>query len=391
MKILLPIILLSFFFNTYSQQTGIKFEKETSLLKALVKAKATGKLIFIDCYTSWCTPCKKMEKNVFPKKSVGLFYNKNFINLKLDMEKSSGRQVFEKYAIVAFPTLLYLDANGKTIKREAGGYGVNSFIDIGKKAINNAKKLAPLRAKIRRNNPSAETLALYLKIVPEALDREKVLNSYFSSKSKKEKSSNDSWKLFNEFVDDLDNPQFRFFLDNRRSFESQYGEEVIERKIFDAFLKYSNKRRKNNDKVINLKKIDSKLYSNLGKFKEFEKASKNCRKNNKDFEEWNNFIIKTKDYFELNVSPLKTLNDTCWYIYENYKKFSDIKALEMAKKWSKTSLEISPRNHFFNDTYAHILFDLGEIAKAIKYQTKAMHLSPSNFYKEELARFKRAL
>lgn len=32
--------------------------QELSLEKALEKAKGEGKMVFIDCYTSWCGPCK---------------------------------------------------------------------------------------------------------------------------------------------------------------------------------------------------------------------------------------------------------------------------------------------------------------------------------------------
>ena len=50
----------------------VAFEPEgTTLEQASAKAKAENKLIFIDCYTQWCGPCKKMSKEVFPQASVG--------------------------------------------------------------------------------------------------------------------------------------------------------------------------------------------------------------------------------------------------------------------------------------------------------------------------------
>ena len=51
---------------------GIAFEPEgTTLEQASVKAKAEHKLIFLDCYTQWCGPCKKMAREVFPQPQVG--------------------------------------------------------------------------------------------------------------------------------------------------------------------------------------------------------------------------------------------------------------------------------------------------------------------------------
>jgi len=41
---------------------GIQFIKSSSWEQVLQKAKAENKIIFIDCYTTWCAPCKAMEK-----------------------------------------------------------------------------------------------------------------------------------------------------------------------------------------------------------------------------------------------------------------------------------------------------------------------------------------
>ncbi len=71
------------------QAQGIRFA-EGSWKELLETAKKEGKLIFVDCYTEWCQPCKQMEQQVFPSKKVGKFYNEHFINVKMDMEKGEG-------------------------------------------------------------------------------------------------------------------------------------------------------------------------------------------------------------------------------------------------------------------------------------------------------------
>jgi thiol:disulfide interchange protein len=42
--------------------------------QALAKAKKENKLVFLDAYTSWCGPCKQMQRNVFPQTTVGSFF-----------------------------------------------------------------------------------------------------------------------------------------------------------------------------------------------------------------------------------------------------------------------------------------------------------------------------
>lgn len=44
--------------------------------------KKEKKLIFVDCYTSWCGPCKMLAKNVFTQDKVA-----DFIILNLSVSK----------------------------------------------------------------------------------------------------------------------------------------------------------------------------------------------------------------------------------------------------------------------------------------------------------------
>ena len=62
--------------------------REGGFAEALEAAKSENKLVFMDCYTSWCGPCKALAKDIFTRKDVGDFFNANFINVKYDMEKA---------------------------------------------------------------------------------------------------------------------------------------------------------------------------------------------------------------------------------------------------------------------------------------------------------------
>ena len=81
-------IIVLFLFTSFFQlkAQGIEFFKGT-WEEALAEASAKEKLIFVDAYAVWCGPCKRMAKNVFTQDKVGEFFNKNFVNMKIDMEK----------------------------------------------------------------------------------------------------------------------------------------------------------------------------------------------------------------------------------------------------------------------------------------------------------------
>lgn len=113
-------------------ETGISFQK-ISLDEAKALAKKSNKLIFIDCYTTWCGPCKAMDKNVFSQEKVGTTFNQKFINIKLDMEKDAdGKKVAADYRVNSYPTLLFMDKDGTLKKRAIGMKSADDLISIAK-------------------------------------------------------------------------------------------------------------------------------------------------------------------------------------------------------------------------------------------------------------------
>lgn len=106
--------------STIKSATGIKFSKLT-FQKAIKQAQATGKLIFIDVHTSWCGPCKEMAKTTFTDSEVGNVFNERFINLKIDAEQDAdGPMISKAYTVTAYPTLLFINGEGKMVKKLVG-------------------------------------------------------------------------------------------------------------------------------------------------------------------------------------------------------------------------------------------------------------------------------
>ncbi|MCB9263011.1 MAG: thioredoxin family protein [Flavobacteriales bacterium] len=132
------IIALAFvMLKSDTKEVGINFS-HLGFAQAKAEAQKQNKLIFIDAYTTWCGPCKQMAATVFKEKSVGDVYNKNFINLKMDMETSEGLFVGKKYNVTAYPTFLYLKPDGTLVGKQMGATSSANFIQYAKTAA--AKK-----------------------------------------------------------------------------------------------------------------------------------------------------------------------------------------------------------------------------------------------------------
>ncbi|MBK9013502.1 MAG: thioredoxin family protein [Saprospiraceae bacterium] len=113
---------------------GIEFF-HGSFNEALEESKKTGKPIFMDAYAKWCGPCKRMAATTFKDESVGEYFNKNFINLKVDWEESEGVSLRGKYAVSAFPTLFFIGSDGAVIQKVVGGQDVNGLLRQGEMAL----------------------------------------------------------------------------------------------------------------------------------------------------------------------------------------------------------------------------------------------------------------
>lgn len=134
---------------------GVAFEPEgTTLEQASAKAKAENKLIFLDCYTQWCGPCKKMTRDVFPQEKVGAYMNPKFVSIKIDMEGTYGAPLAKKLQIQAYPTFVIFNADAQEISRFLGYHAADDFIKVvEEKSADNASTALEQRWKAGDRDP----------------------------------------------------------------------------------------------------------------------------------------------------------------------------------------------------------------------------------------------
>lgn len=107
----------------YAQQTGSKSSinfNEVNINVAMVMAKQQHKPVFVDAYAVWCAPCQQLKKKTFKDKILAAYFNSHFVNISVDVEKGDGERFADLYTVNSYPTLLFIDENGKILKRIEG-------------------------------------------------------------------------------------------------------------------------------------------------------------------------------------------------------------------------------------------------------------------------------
>jgi len=121
--------------NVSKSSTQINFI-ENSWNEALKQAARQNKYIFVDAYASWCGPCKMLKATTFKNNKVADFYNDNFVNVAIDMEKGQGPALAAQWGLQAYPTMIIFTSKGKPVSGTVGYIRANDLIKFGQQALN---------------------------------------------------------------------------------------------------------------------------------------------------------------------------------------------------------------------------------------------------------------
>lgn len=221
---------------------GIAFEKEGTLFRqAVQKAMSSGKLIFLDCYTSWCGPCKKMANTVFPQEAVGNFMNPKYVSIQIDMEKGEGPELARKLQVSAYPTFIVFNSGGQEIGRFLGGCSTEEFIEKVAKASED-KASAEMDQRFADGERDETFLYSYLNTLGSAYKREQCnVVAEILLEGKEETFAGDT-QLANVFMRHLSNPfcpAFIYTVKHPEALEAAVGETPVRMKLQNVWKGYA--------------------------------------------------------------------------------------------------------------------------------------------------------
>ncbi len=354
------------FFSLYSfaqEQEGIKF-LDAEFGEVLALAELEGKLVFVDAYTDWCGPCKKMDKEVFSQNEVSAYYNANFLSVKINMEKGEGIALAEKYLIFAYPSLLFVNYDGTVAHRYAGYQDQKGLLALGETALG-GNNLAALNQKYQGGERSPAFLLKYLQASFQGADGNHVniLEDYLATQS--DWDTPEAKELIFNLLDNPNSKLFDRLVKNKASFDEVYGISTVTNKIQTLVYESLSK---GTTKLEDADQLFSRAYPKEAKklAAHYKMAYYQQKEDGKGYA--NAAIAYVKSFPNIG---LEELNDISWGFYDIVE---DKKSLKKALKWAKKSVQ-KDNSYLNNDTLASLYYKIGKSSKALKIANNAIAIA----------------
>lgn len=386
-KLILLFLLIPFL--GIAQDKGTHFEHGLNWKQVQEKAKKENKYLFVDCFTTWCGPCKYMASTIFPQEKVGTFFNKNFVNVKVQFDKTKedseeikswyadADAINAAYKIQAYPTFLIFSPNGELVHRIVGGGEAGAFIAKAEKALNPETQYYTLLKKYEAGNASPETLKQLAFIAEEAYDQgnaAKLSAAYLATQT--DLYTKDNLEFLGKFTQNSKSKGFQLMLKEPGKVDAVLGKGKSNKILSGVILQeeiypHLRKASANLDSLITLAKSK---YPTVDLSKSTELLQVQFYQNTKNWPKFQSSVLAYMKKYGTEVEG-SMLNSFAWTVFENCE---DAECVASAMAWSKRSVEdTQSKEPAFLDTYANLLYKMGKKEEAITMQKKAIELVPA--------------
>ncbi len=435
MKKAIKTLLLILIVQTgFSQHAGIQFKEAKNWTQIQEIAKRENKYIFLDCYATWCGPCKMMDEQVYNQKEVGEVLNKQFISVKVQFDQTERdndyvknwyedvKGLSEKYMVNAFPTLMFFTPEGNLVHRIIGFQGTEEFIKSVNYAIDpKRKQYYVLMEAYTKGQKDYTVVPDLIKTTREILrDRQLATQmakdykyNYLDHLPAEKILTKDNLELlrhYNQFLASKD-MVFEIAVNDPGKIEtvwpgwaksvSEYiiSREELNNKLMSKDSSYPQKKPKWSQFITNIQKKYPSVDAGkmVQEFKIFYYLGYH-----KDWKLWADAMDEKLKLITPNLSdPFETIfipfnTDGAWRAFMGC---NDYKVLKRSLDWIDVAIDISPDSFEYKsmylDTKAAVLYKMGKVEEAIEMEEMAVTLAESKLknavdgYKDVLDQMRR--
>jgi thioredoxin-related protein len=438
----LPFLLMAQHFDSAHRDNdykGIKWVQGLSWEQVKQRAKAENKYIFLDCFTTWCGPCKMMDKYVYPNDTVSDFFNQHFIAVKAQMDKTDkdeqvikdwyndASSIEREYAVTTYPSLIFLSPQSTILYKIEGYRPVQKFVDTAKLVLTNGtvyndpyKEYKVLVNEYKQGIKHYDRMPYMIRTAGSLNDNDLAREifkdhlNHTSALSENQRYTKENIELWSSFVLKLDSKALQFFLKDHRKIDQIMGEKgwstgvvnaTIQGRIVDSFFKMQ----KGETTTVTGAKIPNSeiMFMRLpirrdGKIKpdyveaDWNGLEKMIRKHfSKEYTIRNVLLAKRRWYgqhqnmaslvktyfYQLDKYPPVDLTREFALInqraWDTFLYINENKLLRKALEWMEKIILHGTNDAGWLDTYANLLYKLGRTKDAVVWQEKAVKLNPN--------------
>jgi thiol-disulfide isomerase/thioredoxin len=414
----------------YAQEKGIYFEKGHTWDQIRADAKKENKYIFVDCYATWCGPCKQMDAEVYPDEQIGTEFNSQYIAIKLQMDSTKhdiaeirnwyiiANRFSKQYKINALPTFLIFNPDGKLVHRGVGFKGIRALTTLLEDAFDTNKQYYTLLDIYKSGHKEYNKMPQLARLAYSFGDLETAknisddyINHYLFNDADNKRFLPENIQFINDFTAPFgsNSAGFRFFLANGARIDT-----IMKNKFYSEVLLYN---------IIEKEEINNQIYKGGNPFEEkmnpnWRNILKTIRKkyrkryaepvvvwaeirwaeNKRNWPLYCKLVIEKTEkwgpYFKFLPYADKTfsydykLNAVAWELFQYG---IDKYVLNKALAWSNNAIALTGQkpNAEYMDTHANILYKQGQKQDAISEEERALAIAPdAKDIKENLRKMK---
>lgn len=357
--------------------------------EALAKAKEEKKVIFLNACTTWSEPCQLLDKYTLTDLEVTNFFNDTFINVSINMEEYPGIELGEIYEVGMYPSMLFINGEGEVLHRGCGAMEAAELLQLGKEALGE-NNLKSYQQKFDAGNRESEFLINYLTLMEEnCLDAEGFAINLLQESALEELIREDVFMLLEAYQWNIFSAEFKYLLANKELFETALGSDRVNDKIFNTYLaQYQEVFEAEELHVFGMRALLNEVNETSFSGADTLLTMMNLHYHEvlEDWEQYSNYAIDWVGMIALTAP--EELSELAWNFYlfvENTEK------LKIAASWAKFSVDQHPAPSSI-DTYASLLYKLGEKKKAIELEKQAIEMAnelmeDTAHYQHQLSKF----
>jgi thioredoxin-related protein len=416
--------------------SGIQWTHDLSWAQVKEKAKRENKYIFLDCFTTWCGPCKRMDSQVYPSDSVGDYFNQRFISVKVQMDKTKkdnediqrwyddAAAIHKQYRVEGYPTYIFLSAQSVIVQKDMGYKEVKDLVALAQAATTPGKvfndpyeKYDKLMEAYKQGAIKYDSLQFMIRIATKLRDtimQRQLLKThvdYECNLSPEQRYTRENIQFWASYSLGSKTRLFSFFykdgdIIDKVMNQKDYARTVIDRTIMDEivtpFLKeqaagsgiavtggyltdVSGKHLLKTDySEADWKKLDKMIcekYTTAYAKRNVLSAKIEWYLRHRNYYLYAKYYLIKLDEYPPDIKEGATsavINEFAWNVFLN---ITDKNLIKRATRWiEKVVIDTTNRvSYEWMDTYANLLYKAGRKQDAIQWEEKAMSASREPF------------